>query len=98
MSTQIQLSAGSAGFLPPEALPRFAFRADEDYTKKLDLIYELREVARRTRSRDVILSTPTFLQRSKVVSFFPPAGSDTCLINVEGMREEFGFTVTFNEI
>lgn len=66
VSTQIQLSAGSAGFLPPEALPRFAFRINKDYMKKMDLIYELRE-----DSYDVILSTSMFLCRNKVAPFSP---------------------------
>ncbi|KYM85482.1 hypothetical protein ALC53_04725 [Atta colombica] len=57
VSTQIQLSTGSASFLPPEALPRFAFRVNEDYMKKVDIIYEPREVAPRTHLHDVILST-----------------------------------------
>lgn len=34
VSTQIQLSAGSASFLPPETLLRFAFRINKDYMKK----------------------------------------------------------------
>ena len=57
VSTQIQLSTGSASFLPPEALSRFAFRVNEDYMKKVNLIYEPREVAPRVHLHDVILST-----------------------------------------
>jgi len=52
VSTQIQLSTGSAGFLPPETLPRFAFCVNEDNMKKVDLIYEAREVAPKTHLRD----------------------------------------------
>jgi len=50
VSTQIQLSTGSAGFLLPETLPRFAFCVNEDNVKKVDLIYEAREA--KTHLRD----------------------------------------------
>lgn len=33
------IGRGSAGFLLPEVLPRFAFRINRDYAKKVDLIY-----------------------------------------------------------
>jgi len=79
VSTQIQLSTGSASFLQSEA--RFAFRISEDYAgKKVNLIYASREAGPRTRYAILRYRFLRATKRRELLSFsiFNP---ESCLIN-----------------
>lgn len=81
VSTQIQLSTGSAGFLPSEA--RFAFRISGDYAKK-------KNSGSRGWTANAILHDTERFPRASCFLFFAQLA---CLINVPDVRNSIGDAV-----